>query len=119
MRGLPEWLACSEDFVHDLGACRDNRPQFAAVHDLGRAGGSVPGQPGDLLDAGPRWLIRLTNEVRSSRGVQPSRLGIAGGAVYDALVALAAKEHGAALSTRDARARGTHDAAGGEVIVVT
>jgi toxin FitB len=34
-----------------------------------------------------------------------SRLGIAGGAVYDGLVALAAKEHGAALATRDARAR--------------
>jgi len=48
-----------------------------------------------------------------------SRLGIAGGAVYDALVALAAKEHGAALATRDARARGTYDAVGVEVIVVT
>jgi predicted nucleic acid-binding protein len=36
-----------------------------------------------------------------------SRLGIAGSAVYDALVAPAAKEHGAALATRDARARGT------------
>ena len=32
-----------------------------------------------------------------------SRLGITGGAVYDALVALAAKEHGAALATRDVR----------------
>jgi toxin FitB len=48
-----------------------------------------------------------------------ARLGIAGGAVYDALVALAAKEHGAALATRDARARGTYDAVGVEVIVVT
>ncbi len=48
-----------------------------------------------------------------------SRLGIAGGAVYDALVALAAREHGAALATRDARARGTYDAVGVEVIVVT
>ena len=48
-----------------------------------------------------------------------SRLGIAGGAVCDALVALAAKEHGAALATRDARARGTYDAVGVEVIVVT
>jgi predicted nucleic acid-binding protein len=47
------------------------------------------------------------------------RLGIAGGAVYDALVALAAKEHGAALATRDARARGTYDAVGVMVIVVT
>jgi toxin FitB len=48
-----------------------------------------------------------------------SGLGIAGGAVYDALVALAAREHGAALATRDARARGTYDAVGVEVIVVT
>jgi toxin FitB len=48
-----------------------------------------------------------------------SHLGIAGGAVYDALVALAAKEHGAALATRDARARGTYDAVGVTVIVVT
>jgi toxin FitB len=48
-----------------------------------------------------------------------SRLGIAGGAVYDALVALAAKEHGAALATRDARARGNSGAVGVAVIVVT
>jgi toxin FitB len=48
-----------------------------------------------------------------------SRLGIAGGAVYDALVALAAKEHGASLATRDARARGTYDVVGVTVIVVT
>ena len=61
----------------------------------------------------------------SSWGGQPvdghhcRRLGIAGGTVYDALVALAAKEHGAALATRDARARGTYDAVGVELIVVT
>lgn len=47
-----------------------------------------------------------------------SRLGIAGGAVYDALVALAAREHGAALATRDSRARGTYDAVGVQVVVV-
>jgi len=47
-----------------------------------------------------------------------SRLGIAGGAVYDALVALAAKQHGVALATRDARARGTYDTVGVEIIVV-
>ena len=47
-----------------------------------------------------------------------SRLGIAGGAVYDALVALAAKEHEVALATRDARARGTYDAVGVKVIIV-
>jgi toxin FitB len=48
-----------------------------------------------------------------------ARLGIAGGAVYDALVALAAKEHGVPLATRDARARGTYEVVGVEVIVVT
>jgi len=48
-----------------------------------------------------------------------SRLGIAGGAVYDTLVALAAKERQVSLATRDARARGTYDAVGVEVIVVT
>ena len=47
-----------------------------------------------------------------------SRIGIAGGAVYDGLVALAAKEHGVPLATRDARARGTYDAVGVKVIVV-
>jgi predicted nucleic acid-binding protein len=34
-------------------------------------------------------------------------------------VALTAMEHGAALATRDARARGAYDAVGVEVIVVT
>jgi len=48
-----------------------------------------------------------------------SRLGIAGGAVYDALVALAAQEHEVPLATRDARAQGTYDAVGVKVIVVT
>jgi toxin FitB len=46
------------------------------------------------------------------------RSGVAGGAVYDALVALAAKEHGAPLATRATRARGTYDAVGVKVIVV-
>jgi len=45
------------------------------------------------------------------------RLGIAGGAVYDALVALAALEHDAALAMRDARARATYDTVGVRVIV--
>lgn len=46
-----------------------------------------------------------------------SRLQIAGGAVYDALVALVALEHGADLATRDARARLTYETVGVRVIV--
>jgi toxin FitB len=45
-------------------------------------------------------------------------LGIAGGAVYDALVALAAVEHDAELATRDARAATTYEALGARVIAV-
>src|SRR5215471_7005433 len=44
-------LGCREELVHDFGAGGDDGPQFAAVDDLGGAGGGVPGQPGDLLDA--------------------------------------------------------------------
>ena len=46
-----------------------------------------------------------------------SKLGIAGGAVHDALVALAAAEHGADLATRDARAKATYETVGARVIV--
>lgn len=45
-------------------------------------------------------------------------LGIGGGAVYDALVALAAKEHDVSLATRDARARTTYEAVGVKTITV-
>jgi predicted nucleic acid-binding protein len=39
-----------------------------------------------------------------------AKLGIAGGAVYDALVGAAAAEHGITLATRDRRAAGTYRA---------
>jgi hypothetical protein len=46
-----------------------------------------------------------------------SRLGIAGGAVYDGLVALAAREHGAELATRDVLAKATYETVGARVMV--
>ncbi|EIV91045.1 type II toxin-antitoxin system VapC family toxin [Frankia sp. QA3] len=71
-----------------------------------------------LLDA--RFTAPLTLGGPQAQKVHAtlSHLGIAGGAVYDGLVALAAREHGLALATRDARARGTYDALGVKVIVV-
>ena len=47
-----------------------------------------------------------------------ARLNIAGGAAYDAIVALAALTHHHVLATRDARARSTYEAVGVEVDVV-
>jgi len=61
--------------------------------------------------------LLLGSEVAGRLPEVLSRLGIAGGAVYDALVALAALEHGASLATRDARARATYDMVGVRVIV--
>lgn len=47
-----------------------------------------------------------------------SALGIAGGAVYDALVALAAVAHDAELATRDARAKATYELLAARVVPV-
>ena len=41
--------------------------------------------------------------------------GISGGAIFDALVAAAAREHGLVLATRDSRARSTYRALNVEV----
>jgi toxin FitB len=79
----------------------------------------APADAARLLDARfPSPLVLSRSRARKLPDTL-SRLGIAGGAVYDALVALAAQEHGAALATRDARARGTYDTVGVEVLVVT
>lgn len=79
----------------------------------------APADAARLLDArfSPPLLLSTARARKLPETL--SRLGIAGGAVYDALVALAAKEHGAVLATRDARAQGTYNAVGIKVIVVT
>jgi predicted nucleic acid-binding protein len=84
--------------------------------------------PGDLrlapTDAarliGERFVEPLLLGPEAAAGVAQAlgRLGIAGGAVYDALVALAALEHGADLATRDARAKATYETVGVRVVVV-
>jgi len=66
-----------------------------------------------------QWLLLLSGPRTRKLPDTLSRLGIAGGAVYDALVALAAQEHEVPLATRDARAQGTYEAVGVKVVVVT
>ncbi|MTD45862.1 PIN domain-containing protein [Conexibacter sp. W3-3-2] len=84
--------------------------------------------PGDLrvapADAAAllrrRFAAPLTLRAATARRVPDllAPLGLGGGAVYDALVALAAKEHGIVLATRDARARPTYEAVGARVEIV-
>lgn len=105
----------------------DGREVALSGHALPETYSVLTRLPGDLRLA-PADAARLLGE----RFVEPlllsphvggrlpevlGQLGIAGGAVYDALVALAALEHGADLATRDARAKATYDAVGARVIV--
>jgi len=69
-----------------------------------------------LAERFPEPLV-LGAEVAARLPDVLGRLGIAGGAVYDALVALAAVEHDVDLATRDVRARATYEAVGARVIV--
>jgi len=62
-------------------------------------------------------LLLSTGGVRNAHRELAS-MGVVGGAVYDGLVALAAREHGAVLATRDARARSTYEALGVNVELI-
>ncbi|MGL5861671.1 MAG: PIN domain-containing protein [Phycicoccus sp.] len=78
----------------------------------------APADAAQLISA--RFATLLTLGTRTARRL-PTILGeleIAGGAVYDALVALAAVEHNAVLATRDARALATYEAVGARTVVV-
>ena len=84
--------------------------------------------PGDARVAGSD-AVRLIDDVFDVEAGLPQELTatlhrrmagaqIAGGAVYDAMVALAARHHGLSLATRDVRAKGTYEALGVAVEVV-
>ncbi|SBW25291.1 hypothetical protein FDG2_4482 [Candidatus Protofrankia californiensis] len=85
-------------------------------HALAETYSVLTRMPGDARLSGPdaarlldaRFTVPLTLGGSHAQKVHMtlSRVGIVGGAVYDGLVALAAKEHGLALATRDARAGG-------------
>ena len=101
-----------------LALCGHAVPETYSV--LTRLPGDLRLAPADaarLLEA--RFVSPLLIGVRTARRLPAvlSRWGISGGAVYDALVALAAAEHGADLATRDARARDTYDKLGVRVVV--
>lgn len=105
----------------------DGQALTLSGHALGETYSVLTRLPGDLrvapTDAArlldERFVAPLLLQARTARRL-PSVLSerrIAGGAVYDALVGLAAAEHGLALATRDARAQPTYEAVGARVVV--
>lgn len=104
------------------------RPLAIAGHALAETYSVLTRLPGDIRLA-PADASRLLSERFATPMLLPSdvaqrlpevlaSLGIAGGAVYDAMVALAAAEHDCLLATRDARAKASYDAVGVRVEIV-
>jgi predicted nucleic acid-binding protein len=60
----------------------------------------------------------LAEAAAAALGPELARLGISGGAVYDALVSAAARQHGRSLVSGDARARPVYEALGVRVRLV-
>lgn len=71
-----------------------------------------------LIDSNFASNFDLPASVASRAPAEFAKRGVAGGATYDGLVALAAHEHRAVLATRDARARSTYEALGVVVEIV-
>lgn len=65
-----------------------------------------------LIDERFEPPLQLTSRELRKAHRRLAESGVTGGAAYDGLIALAAREHGAVLVTRDARARSTYEALG-------
>lgn len=106
-----------------------DRPAVLTAHSLAETYSVLTRLPGDarvsppdaarLIDANFGPALLPSPDVARTLPTVLAGLGIAGGAVYDALVGLAAREHGMTLATRDARALGTYAAIGADVEVFT
>ncbi len=97
-------------------------------HALGETYSVLTRLPGDARVA-PSDAVLLIDDnfadslVPSANGAREihrelARRGVSGGATYDGLVALATREHGLMLATRDVRARSTYEALGVGVEVI-
>jgi predicted nucleic acid-binding protein len=104
----------------------DRRQLALCGHALAETFSVLTRLPGDLIHA-PEDASRLLDQrfeppllvAQKTMRRLPAILAeaqIRGGAVYDALVALAALEHDVTLATRDGRARNTYEAIGARVV---
>jgi PIN domain. len=79
----------------------------------------APDDAARMLTAGFATPLLLSRRTARDLPSVLAEHGVSGGAVYDALVGLAAKENGCVLATRDGRARATYEALGVQVEVVS
>ena len=98
--------------VHVLVECYSVITRLPAPHRVS------PGDAGAVLEALPLIPVLLPAARHASLVPECARLGIRGGAVYDALVARTAAHHHLELVTRDRRARATYDQLGVRYVLV-
>ena len=95
---------------------------FETFSVLDAAAGSASPLAGGCRDPRSHTTSRrrasLAEEPAAALGAELARLGISGGAVYDALVAAAARQHGLTLVSADVRARSVYEALGVAVRLV-
>jgi len=72
-----------------------------------------------LIDDNFPDRLMLSPGLASQAHRELQKTGVSGGATYDGLVALAAREHDMVLVTRDARAVPTYEAVGAQVKVLS
>jgi predicted nucleic acid-binding protein len=113
-----------EDHVATLDAVRGHRlglaghAWFETYSVLTRLPTGLRRSPADALRVLARNFpaSRFLGEAEAADlGGELARLGISGGAVYDALVAVAARQHRLPLVSADARARPVYEALGVEI----
>jgi len=92
--------------VHVLVECYSVLTRLPAPHRV------KPADAGAVLEALPFAPVSLPAARQAALVPECARLGIRGGAVYDALVARTAVHHALELVTRDGRARATYDQVG-------
>lgn len=121
MRSHPSHAAAAAFALEQGELCLSGHALVETYSVLTRLRGDArvaPAEAARMLDAGfgPPFVLRpqTTAELPS----RLARLGVFGGAVYDALVALAALENDAILATRDARALATYNALGVQTQVI-
>ncbi len=94
---------------------------FETYSVLTRLPGGLRRSPADVIRVLERNFpasVFLGKSAAVELSAELAKLGVAGGAVYDALVGAAARQSGLLLVTRDARARPVYDALGIEVEVI-
>lgn len=91
---------------------------YSVLTRLPREARLAPETAARLLASRFALPLVMTTETAFRLPALLANLGIAGGAVYDAVVALAAQENDCVLATRDSRAKPTYDAVGVRVEIV-